>query len=100
MLSHQEAVATAEREIANLEPLPSSDSWVIYDQRTIERPFGWVFFYGSRLYAETGDITYAVAGNAPLIVNRHTGEVITTGAAQPVEHYIAEYESLLLHRSA
>ena len=41
----------------------------------------------------TGEAKYAVAGNAPLIVNRNTGEVLPTGTARPVEQYIAEYEA-------
>ena len=28
-------------------------------------------------YLKTGDVSYALAGNAPYIVNRHTGEVVT-----------------------
>lgn len=92
MLSLDQATAAVERAISGLDPLPAGDSWLIFEQYTIERPFGWVFFYGSKLYAETSDIKYAVAGNAPLIVNRHTGEVALTGTAQSVEKYINEYE--------
>lgn len=28
---------------------------VIVDEHTIERPFGWVFFYDGRRHVETGD---------------------------------------------
>jgi len=66
---------------------------VLLLQHTIERPFGWVFFYTSRLYRETGEARYALAGNAPFIVNRRSGEVVITGTARPVEQYIAEYEA-------
>lgn len=100
MLSHQEAVALVEREIARLEPLPDGDSWTVYHQRTAERPFGWVFFYGSKMYAQTGEAKYAVAGNAPFIVNRHSGHVEPTGTAKPVEHYIAEYEARFAQQRA
>jgi hypothetical protein len=99
MLSRQDAIARAEREIANLSPLPVGDSWIIYVERTIERPFGWVVFYGSRLYTETGEARYAVAGNAPFIVNRSTGAVVPTGTSQPLECYIAEYEERLGNQS-
>lgn len=61
-------------------------------QRTIERLFGWVFFYTSRLYREAGEFRYALTANAPFIVDRRSGVVVTTSTAQPVEHYIAEYE--------
>jgi hypothetical protein len=93
MLNYEDAVATAKKELANVDDLPEGDSLVLLLQHTIERPFGWVFFYTSRLYRDTGEIKYALAGNAPLIVNRRSGEVVTTGTARPVEHYIAEYEA-------
>ena len=68
------------------------------DENTIEKEWGWVFFYTSDRYLKTGDFRYAVAGNAPYIVNRHTGEVRVTGTAQRIEHYIAEYERELAGR--
>ncbi|MBN8228924.1 hypothetical protein JYK02_15550 [Corallococcus macrosporus] len=63
------------------------------EERTIEREFGWVFFYSSKRYVETGDPAFAVGGNAPLIVDRVTGDIHVTGSAYPVEHYIALYEA-------
>jgi Immunity protein 35 len=93
MLSRQEAIAAVECEIAKFEPLLDGDAWVVYPEEAIERPSIWIVFYGSRLHAQTGDDRYAVAGNAPFIVNRRTGEVATTGTAHPVQHYIDKYES-------
>ena len=92
MLSYQEAVSLVEREIARFDSLPDGDSWAVHLDKTIERPFGWVFFFDSTLHAQTGEAKYAVAGNAPLIIDRNTGEVVPTGTARPVEQYIAEYE--------
>lgn len=60
---------------------------------TREADFGWVFFYQSRLHLETGALRHALAGNAPLIVDRDSGDIVTTGTAHPIEYYIAEYES-------
>jgi immunity protein 35 of polymorphic toxin system len=59
---------------------------------TIERDFGWVFFYNSTKYLETKNFRDAVAGNAPLIVDRDDGSVHLTGTADPVETYIERYE--------
>jgi hypothetical protein len=36
-----------------------------------------------------------LAGNAPFIVNRHTGVLQATGTALPIEQYIAQYEAHL-----
>ena len=65
---------------------------VILDENTIEKVWGWIFFYQSSLYLESKDISDALAGNAPLIVNKNTGEVIETGTAYPLEQYVQEYE--------
>ena len=66
---------------------------VILDEHTIERSWGWVFFYNSRKYVETNEFEHALFGNAPYIVNRFDGSMHVTGTARPTEHYIAEYES-------
>src|ERR1700733_1541778 len=58
--------------------------WVVLDEHTMERTWGWVFFYNSKSYLETRDFRYALAGNAPYIVNRQTGELRVTGTAYPI----------------
>lgn len=98
MLTKDEAralvVAELERPAKYLYPDDPIDL-VVIDGCTIERDRGWVFFYTSDRYLKTGDIRYALAGNAPYIVNRHTGEVCVTGTAQPIQYYIAQYERRL-----
>ncbi len=51
----------------------SRHDWVIIESQTLERPFGWVFFYSTRKHVETGDWKFAVPGNGPLIVERSNG---------------------------
>lgn len=65
----------------------------IVDNETKEYKFGWVFFYQSKLFLETGKIGYALAGNAPIVVTRKDGKVHSTGTALPIERYLAEFES-------
>ena len=64
----------------------------IIDDETIEKAYGWIFFYQTRDYLKTGDMLDTLVGNAPYIVNKYTGEIIETGTAYPVEDYIADYE--------
>lgn len=64
---------------------------VIVDSATLEREFGWVFFYNSEEHQTTGDFRSALVGNAPLIINREDGSIHVTGTAEPVEFYIEEY---------
>ncbi len=48
----------------------------ILDGRTRELDFGWLFFYTSKLFRETGDFQYALAGNGPSIVDRRDSTCI------------------------
>ena len=65
---------------------------IVIDDQTIEEDFGWIFFYSSKRYLETHDIRYAVAGNAPMIVDRRDGSIHFTGTAEPTEKYIERYK--------
>jgi hypothetical protein len=72
--------------------LAEEDELVIFDEFTIEKPWGWVFFHGSKKWMETKDIKYAIAGNSPIIVEKETGNLIFTGTAHETEYYIENYE--------
>jgi len=64
---------------------------VLLDEHTMERDFGWVFFYDSKRHHETGDVSDAIAGNAPIVVTRVDGAVHVTGTAHPVEYYLKKF---------
>jgi len=65
---------------------------VVLDQHTIQKEYGWIFFYSTQQYAETGDFRYALAGNGPLIVEKADGAVYRFGTSKPPEEMIREYE--------
>jgi hypothetical protein len=92
MISKDTAIDIAHKE---LKKISADTELVLLDDATIERHWGWVFFYNSRAFIETGDYSEALVGNAPFIVNRMTGGVTLTGTAMPIEHYISEYEATL-----
>jgi hypothetical protein len=56
---------------------------VLLDQQTLERDFGWVFFYDSRLRLETGEFRHNLAGNAPIVVTKADGKLHVTGRRTP-----------------
>jgi hypothetical protein len=96
MITKEQARALVEGELSRPPMYPSDPrDLTVMDELTIERPWGWVFFYNTARYIETGDALLGVGGNAPYIVNRHTGEIRTTGTAHPIEHYIRQYEASL-----
>ena len=93
MITKEQARALVASEIlASSGNLREGDEWIVLDASTIEKPWGWVFFYTSRKWHETLDFEYAVAGNAPFIVERETGALVMTGTAMSIETYIDNYE--------
>jgi hypothetical protein len=87
----------AHRRVAKFlrQPSPYSDDpndLVVIDESTIERPWGWVFFYDSATHIRSGSLDDMVAGNAPVLVERESGRLFLTGTSEPAEHYIALFE--------
>ena len=61
---------------------------LILDSETIERDFGWVFYYDvDQLKSKE-----VIAGNGPLIVDRQTGRLYACGTSHPETWYIDKYE--------
>jgi len=68
------------------------DEPVIGDDWTIKKSYGWVFFYGSRRFLETGDPSAQIAGNGPVVVLM-TGEVVALPSAYSPEEAVKMFES-------
>lgn len=52
---------------------------------------GWVFFFDSRQHQESGSFLDGLGGNAPILIDRDTGQACPTGTARTVEEYVAEH---------
>ena len=65
----------------------------LLEEETMHLDFGWVFFYQSREYLRSGNLSYALAGNAPIIIDRQTGQINETGTAYSVDYYIEKYKA-------
>lgn len=84
-------------EIATIDfesPLPRHDEKHIQKlvvTRVDEHDFGWVYFYDGSNHVATGNVSDAVMGNAPLVVDKNDGKLYITGTAHPVEHYLQEF---------
>ncbi|MDQ2137167.1 YrhB domain-containing protein [Alcaligenaceae bacterium A4P071] len=55
-----------------------------------EKPEGWVFFYESKTYLETQNLSAMLAGNAPFLVSRTDGALHLLSTAKPLEDALAE----------
>ncbi len=89
-MTKSEAKKVVDEYLAKLQAGRSYELAVMED-RTREESFGWVFFYNTKRFVETGDVQWALGGNAPLIVDRRSRELHVTGTAHPIEHYIDEF---------
>lgn len=92
-MTKDEARRLVEARISTWQLIEPGAEIVIVDASIIEADFGWIFFYQSKQYLETETLKYALAGNAPFIVDRDSGEIVETGTVHPIEYYIKEYEN-------
>jgi hypothetical protein len=94
MIDAVEAREVARKYIEAIEPSVGAEL-MLFDESTIERAVGWMFFYQTREFVETGIWSSALVGNAPLIVNRGSAELVVTGTAKSPVYYFDKYEAEL-----
>jgi hypothetical protein len=93
VLTRQQALAAVS---AKLLAMSSPENpFVVVDKHTIEKPFGWVFFYNSKKFLETGLFRDGLVGNGPIIINRDTGSIEFLSSGVLPSHSIAKYEERL-----
>src|SRR5882757_5970607 len=96
MLRKSEALELVSKQ---LEQKSSDDvRYVVVEESTIEKPFGWIFFYQSKEFLETGIFMHRLAGNGPVFVNRMTAEIDFFGSIPPLDVILADYEKKLKER--
>lgn len=63
-----------------------------------EHDFGWIFFWNTQEFVDTGDHRYALVGNTPLVVDRNDGQLYAFSTASPLERSIEQYRKGIKHR--
>ena len=91
MITIKEAKVVAKEYLTDLQGIIGNPVQITKIQKEY---FGWVFFYQSKNYLKTGNISWILAGNAPFIVCHETGAVHVLGTAYPADVYIKEYAQL------
>ena len=66
-------------------------AFAVLKEKTLATDFGWVFFYDTKEFVETGDEFSRAVGNAPILVDARNGRLESTGTAHPIEVYIELY---------
>lgn len=98
MLTQDQARELAQQALLKMEQRTGLNL-AILDSETMERSWGWVFFWNSREYIQSRDSTKAVFGNSPFIIDRLTGKFAPSGTAHPIGTYIRRYEICLWWKS-
>lgn len=66
---------------------------VTLDEQSIETEQGWLIFWDSRLYLETGDVRFALAGNGPFIVDHAQGTVTEISSSVSLDEIMKIHKS-------
>ena len=89
MLTKNEILNIANKYVKEIEKTSKIDT-IIVKEAIIEKQYGFIFSYTSKKYYETRNSKYAVAGNAPFLVENETGKIIVFGTAHSKNFYIEE----------
>lgn len=73
----------------------SDNPSIVIDKHTIEKAYGWIFFFDSKKFMETGALKYALVGNGPVVVDKFSGSLEFLGCNKPSQDIIKDYERRL-----
>jgi hypothetical protein len=90
MLTKIEARELVEKSLAQMDE--PDDPFVVDEEWTMEKSFGWVFFYNSKKFVETGEFRFRLAGNGPVTINKFAGAVEFHGSRSVLEGVTADCE--------
>lgn len=91
MISRQQAEELVIRHLDNVgRDVPGGVA--LMAENTIEKAYGWIFFYNSKRFLETGDPLEALGGNSPILVESATGRITLLGTATPVADSLRRVE--------
>jgi len=76
-----------------IDRLPSSIEGAVDDRLTLPYDWGWIFFWNSRQFIETG--AHELWGNNPYLVNKLTGDVTQIPPKTDIEDFVRVYEKEL-----
>jgi hypothetical protein len=93
-VTKERALEIARKAVAEMKP---EATFVVLEKETVEKPFGWVFFYEPK--AAATDPGAVVPGAGPLVVHRHDGSTAFLSSSVPPDVAIAEYEKVWARRA-
>ena len=92
MLTDKEMFAIAERYLKTRGG-DSDIEIIIYSESIIKKTYGNIYRYNSKEYVLTGDFNKSLVGNAPFLVEKKAGRVVSFGTSGNLDDYIQSYEN-------
>jgi hypothetical protein len=89
VITPDRALAIAREVVAHVAP---GIEFVVLEDATVEKDYGWIFRFTTRRYLETKDPGALVPGTGPLVVERDGGAPVFLASSVCPEKAIAEYE--------
>jgi hypothetical protein len=80
------------REIAKRHVQSLGEDLTLFEKPITFGDYGWVFSYQSKAFIETYEISDALVGNAPLLIDSDQGQIFTLGTAYEVSRYVHMYQ--------
>ena len=91
MLTYADAERLAWKHLHETAEVASCGPLTLLHEHTMTKPYGWVFFYQSRVAVETKDKRLRLSGNYPFLVDRFDERVAQLGPE--FREDLAEYET-------
>lgn len=93
-MTKDDAKKIAEKYIDSLVfgPITKREDVVIIDEETIEKPYGWIFFYNTKAAISKRDLFSGLVGNGPILVSKKDGKVYILGTEKKIQFYLDEFE--------
>ncbi|WP_168222986.1 YrhB domain-containing protein [Oceanicola sp. D3] len=89
-ITPEQALELVREKIATI----SDHDFVVEEERTMDRTYGWIFFYNTKAYLSSGDPSDIMPGTAPIIV-LHDGSVVPMPSSMPPQAAILRFEEML-----
>lgn len=98
MIGRDQAVLIAKKYVGAMSER-SGIEIVLNVKKIMDKDYGWVFFYNSAEFYQTGDPGRSLIGNGPFIVEKDFGDIVQLSSALPLDELLKGYEDSLRNGS-
>jgi hypothetical protein len=88
-ITRERATEIARQAISGLK---EGTQFILYEEDTVEKDWGWVFNFGTKEYLQSGSPMDIVPGTGPLVVEKADGDFSFLSTSVPPDLAVAEYE--------